>query len=174
MSDKSKINELFPQKREFETMLEESRVTTFRVQDYFRKQGYNVIDRQDDVISQSIGISFEIYDPKRWMFRVVVKSDNKVHTTGNLFIEHKMERSTKTAKGWMHYCLADILCYHDTVNDCGYLIWWRQMREEASGFPLVEFRNPYDYATMGYGYLVPIEEAKERGLIFHTYTLKTN
>jgi len=157
--------------RNFETMLDEGRITSLRLQEYFRSKGYKVINRFNDEIAQSIGVDFEIYDPKRWLFRVEVKSDNRIHETGNLFIEHKTVRSTKTSKGWMHYCLSDYICYHDSVNDIGYLIDWRKMREEAAGFPQVRFNNTYD-ECIGYGYLVPVETAKERGFILLTYDLK--
>lgn len=157
--------------RNFKTMLEESRGISLRLQEFFRQSGYKIIDRHEDESSRSLGIDFEIYDPKRWVFRIEVKTDNRIHETGNLFIEHKMERLLGTSKGWLHYCMADLVCYHDSVQDIGYLIDWRKMREEASGFPLVRFDNWYD-GCIGYGYLVPVEEAKERELIVFTYDLK--
>ena len=152
--------------RTFKAMLEENQVITKRIQDFFQSKGYKIIDHCDDPVYQRIGVGFEIYDPKRDIFRINVVADHKIHQTGNLFIEHKMERQSKTAKGWLHTCLADIMCYCDTVNNLVYMLDWRKLREEASGFPLREFRNPYDYDTMGYGYLVPIEEAERLGLIY--------
>lgn len=157
--------------RTFKTMLEENQQLSERLQEYFKRHGYRIIDHTDDAAYKSIGVTFEIYDPKRDIFRINVVADHKIHETGNLFIEHKMERSTKTAKGWLHYCLADLICYHDVQNDRGYLLDWSELREEASGFPLISFRNLYDYDTMGYGYLIPLQEAEKRGFILFKYDL---
>ena len=157
--------------RTFKTMLQENQALSVRLQNYFKKHGYHILDYTDSPAHQKIGITFEIYDPKRDIFRINVVADHRIHETGNLFIEHKMERSTKTAKGWLHYCLADLICYHDVVSDMGYILDWAKLREDASGFPLTIFRNPVDYDTIGYGYLIPLAEAEKRGYVLYKYNL---
>lgn len=157
--------------RTYKEQLKENRVLSARLQAYFKQHGYKIIDHTEDETQQKIGVTFEIYDPKRDIFRINVVADHKINETGNLFIEHKMERSTKTAKGWLHYCLADLICYHDVASDMGYVLDWAKLREDASGFPLTTFRNQVDYDTIGYGYLIPLAEAEKRGYVLYKYNL---
>jgi hypothetical protein len=55
----------------------------------------------------------------------------------------------------------------------GYILDWAKLREDASGFPLTTFRNPVDYDTIGYGYLIPLAEAEKRGYVKYKYDLSS-
>jgi hypothetical protein len=59
------------------------------------------------------------------------------------------------------------------VSDMGYILDWAKLREDASGFPLTTFRNPVDYDTIGYGYLIPLAEAEKRGYVKYKYDLSS-
>ena len=56
--------------RTFKTMLEENSHLSARLREYFKRHGYKIIDHTDDETHQKIGVTFEIYDPKRDIYSV--------------------------------------------------------------------------------------------------------
>ena len=156
--------------RDFNTMLDESRVTELKIQAFFQARGYTVIDKSDDPLYQKMDVDFLIEMEGQPTLKVEVKSDNVIATSNRIFIERFAYRKTGYHKGWLHYCQADIICYHDAINNKGYLIDWQKMKEKVHTFSSRTFKNIYDTCYTS-SYLVPLSEALEDNFILEEYAL---
>lgn len=157
----------------FSELDDETRVVELRLHEYFRNRGYLVIDKRNDEESRLKDIDFEIQYTGRKNLNIEVKADKQMYNTGNILVELRHLRPYKgKTYGWYKYCEADIICYHDTVQDIGYMLDWKKMKPELHGnFCLIGFDNPHDIGTRTNGYLVPINEARDRGFIIEEYNL---
>ena len=154
----------------FTELDDETRREELRVQRYFESRGYTIEDKRNCKIAQSEDIDFEARLDKQHI-KVEVKADKQMHRTGNILIEisHKRPVAGKTA-GWFKKCKADLVCYSDVVNNKGYILNWKKMKNMLLGnHKIIGFDNPHDYGTRTYGFLIPIKEAKDNGYIVEEY-----
>lgn len=62
-------------------------------------------------------------------FKIEVKTDAKMHKTGNVLVEKKMLRSTGECDGWLYKCKADFLCYLSAATGIAYFLDWPALRQ---------------------------------------------
>lgn len=87
-------------------------------------------------------IDFLITSPSGATKSFEVKWDERIHKTGNLFLETENPRS-KGGKGWFQFCQADYLVYGDAVNRCFYVIPLLELKEKIKDLPY-KWANTYD------------------------------
>lgn len=101
-----------------------------------------------------------------------IKSDSKLHSSGNFFFEEGFDRKSGFRKGWFNYCEADFICIYDSIADCGYILDFRKAKEVVKEKARkVTWYNNTD-GCIGYAYLLPIAVAKKGGLIAHEFSIK--
>lgn len=159
--------------QDFWELDEETRVVELKLQEYFRNRGYTVIDKRDDEECRQKDIDFEIHMLNSQSLNIEVKADKKMYKTGNILIELSHKRPVKgKTNGWFKYCEADIICYHDNVNNKGYMLKWQKMKSNLLGnFRLISFDNPHDIGTRTFAFLVPLDKARDFGFIAEEYKL---
>lgn len=138
---------------------------------YLKGRGHEVISVTDDKEYQKKDIDC-LLEHDGVKATLEIKSDTKMHNSGNLFFEEGFDRVSGFRKGWFNYCEADFICFYDGIADCGYMVDFRKAKEiiKAAGRKVSWFNNT-DNCT-GYAYLLPIGTSKKEGLIAHEFNLK--
>lgn len=162
----------------FEALLEQGKHYEKLHHTYFSNRGYIIDDKSDDIVFQQKDVDFQIEIPAVHTLTVEVKADDRIHKTGNVFVEIKHIRpSIGETRGWLTKCEADILCYYDTKTNKGYMINWKTLKPtlDPNGFNhihrTVKFKNPHDIGTETYGYLCNVQELAKQGHILEEYQL---
>lgn len=152
--------------RTFGSTLLEGAVGEAVLKAYIQKQGFDVVDRSDDVEYQKRDIDFEFSMNGGRVYSVEVKTDNRMYDTGNIVIEDSMQRKWGNQKGWLHYCEADILCFIDVVSYKFYFFDWPRLKSLVlSGkWSLITFNN-YTDNCFGKLYKISVNELRDLGLI---------
>lgn len=155
----------------FHSLLEQGKLTEIKIAKYFESNGFTVEDLSDDDFYKDIDVDLMIINSNGNKQTLEVKSDEIMHRTGNIFIEHGMDRKTGWCLGWIKKCKAQLLCYHDNVTDVGYILDWIKVKNEITQhYNSTKFWNTTDNCW-GWGYLVPIEEAYKHDWIIIKYNL---
>lgn len=151
----------------------ETREEELRLHSYFESRGYEIVDKRDCKDSQSKDIDFEIRLGEQ-LLSIEVKADKQMYKTGNIIVEISHNRPYKgRTEGWFKKCEADIICYSDVVMKKGYMLNWKKMKGKLLGeFKIIGFDNPHDIGTRTFGFLIPVEEAREHGFIIEEYTFQ--
>ena len=157
---------------DFKSLLEQGKLTEIKIAKWFENCGFRVEDVSDNDYYKAQDIDLIIYGQDNVGHTVEIKSDEVMHKTNNLFIEQGMDRTNGWKKGWFYYCKAKIICYHDNVNDVGQVLDWRKMQEEITQYyKSRRFWNSTD-RCYGWGWIIPIEDARQKGWIIKEYILK--
>ena len=153
--------------RNFDTTLPEGISHEAEIHSYLKNMGYLIIDHADDPVYQDKDIDLEFGRPDGQMFSMEIKSDTRMHETGNIVIELGMHRETGFCEGWFHKCQADVLCFYDVVGLVVYLIDWQRLKyaiENGEGKHIF-FKNKIDNCV-GELILVSVKDLEEKGFLF--------
>lgn len=87
-----------------------------------------------------------------------VKWDQRINSTGNLFLEVRNPRSKQwNGQGWWPHCQADYLVYGDAIARKFYIIPLLELRERVKNLSL-RYKSTSDYSE---GYLLPLAAIKD-------------
>lgn len=98
--------------------------------------GYKVDDLSDDKHYQKKGVDFRINDTNRSLL-VDVKTDYRMHKTGNIFLE----LADGPREGWARKTKADLIFYIDYYNDVAYVLDWNTAASVMGQLRTVNFPN---------------------------------
>lgn len=102
-------------------------------------KGYSVEDVSGNDQYFAKDIDFIITNPTGTTRTFEVKWCEKIHSTGNLFLEIANPRSKQwSGQGWWKHCQADYLVYGDAVNRKFYIIPLLELRERVDTLTLRE------------------------------------
>lgn len=120
-------------------------------------RNYTVKDVSGDQEYWDKDIDFIVTSPTSGLTKTFeVKWDNKIHNTGNLYLELSNIHS-KCGRGWFNFCQADYLAYGDAAANIFYIIPLLELKERVKMLP-------YRQASCGYdsvGQLVSLEDIKD-------------
>lgn len=153
--------------RTFDTTLPEGISHEADIHSYLKSKGYLVIDHSCDVFYQNKDIDLEFGKPEGPLYSMEIKSDTRMHETGNIVIEMGMERDSGYCNGWFHKCEADVLCFYDVVNLIVYLIDWQKLKaaiENGEG-KRIFFNNKIDNCT-GELVLISVQDLENKDYLF--------
>lgn len=92
-------------------------------------RGWQLEDVSDNKAYQKKDIDFIIYkNEDDEHITIEVKSDTRIHSTGNFFIE-TIQNAEQNKVGWFYYCKADYLFYLDTVKQVIYSFKLEDLKE---------------------------------------------
>lgn len=121
----------------------------------------SVVDVRDDKNFQEQDIDFLVEDHKRQFTPFEVKTDFKAHETGNLVYE----LSTSNNIGCFEKTKAKFIAYFIPKSREAHIINVKELRTYIHKIRPEEIQMG-DSAT---GFLIPIEDLKNNGVIKHTY-----
>ncbi len=159
------------EERTFETTLNSGLSGEQLLKQDLMSRGFQIIDRADNLEYRKRDIDFETRRYGEKYYSVEVKTDSRMHETGNIVIEMNMFRDSGTTNGWYHYCDADFLCFIDEVTWEYYMINWKKLKklmedreEKGIGWRKCKFWNGADNC---YGLLtiIPKRDLVELNLI---------
>ena len=103
-----------------------------------QSKGYSVVDVSGNDQYFAKDIDFIITNSTTGNTRTFeVKWCEKIHKTGNLFLEIENPRSKQwSGEGWWKHCKADFLVYGDAVNRKFYIIPLLELRERVDAMHL--------------------------------------
>lgn len=135
------------------------------VKQFLINRGHNVTDVSNNAAYFKKDIDFIITDTLGFQYFVEVKTDYKLHKSGNLFFESTYHKSWGDTSGWYDYCEADYIAFLDAVEMKLYIYDFRRGKEYVK--KNAEYREFYNYDDACYreAYLLPIDRAKQAGLI---------
>ncbi len=100
-------------------------------------KGYSVEDVSGNADYFAKDIDFIITNPTGLVKTFEIKWCEKIHKTGNLFLEIINPRSKQwNGQGWWKHCQADYLVYGDARNRKFYIIPLLELRERVSALNL--------------------------------------
>lgn len=91
------------------------------VADFLKNRGNIVKDVSDDKLYQKKDIDFIITNPEGEEITFEVKTDYKLHKSGNLFFESTYYKDWGDALGWYDYCEADYIAFYDVIGNKLYI-----------------------------------------------------
>lgn len=94
---------------------------------YLQSQGYFVEDLTDNPVFWDKDIDFSIEKNGNIEY-IEVKWDNRIHQTGNLYVE-KYTDIDKKKKGWFEICQADYILYGDSYNNLFYKFRLKDLKD---------------------------------------------
>lgn len=164
---------------DFHSLLEQGKLTEIKIAKWLEANGLRVEDVSDDKRYRKRDIDLKVYDKKGIPFTMEIKSDEIQSRTQNLFIEKGMERRNGWKNGWFFYCEANVLCFHDNVNDVGQFYDWKKIKSEIeelsrnmnSSCRLIRFWNVTDNCY-GKAWVVSLEEVRTLNWIILEYDLR--
>ena len=100
------------------------------------------------------------------LLKAFVRTDTRVSSTGNIVIERFMHRKDTIENGWLFKGKADMLCYLDACEGNVYFFDWKMLKAfVVATYQPHPFRNPYDQASIGDAYVVPLRHlVREKGV----------
>ena len=124
-----------------------------------QRKGYSVVDVSGNDQYFAKDIDFIITNSTTGNTRTFeVKWDEKINTTGNLFLEISNPRSKQwNGEGWWKHCQADYLVYGDAVKRKFYVIPLLELRERVNTLSL-RTRSTSDYSV---GLILPLTAIKD-------------
>lgn len=142
------------------------------VADYLRSRNHEVIDVSDSLEYRHKDIDFLLINQEEnQKCSLEVKSDRRIHQTGNFCIEESNDRKYEGLRdGWLHYCEADYVCFYDYESGEGYIVDWLAAKQLITKCELKRFWS--SDGCYSYAYLMPIGLAKKKNLIAHTFNLE--
>lgn len=129
------------------------------------KKGYTVQDTSNN--PSYYGKDIDILASRNGKtIAVEVKWDNRIHSTGNMFVEFLTDREL-LKDGWFKFCCADLIYYGDSHNSLFYVLSLDDLKQ------YVELNDPQQRKAadtnsngvikkVSEGYLVPIEDFKKQ------------
>lgn len=143
------------------------------VANLFTRKGYSVTTparAPRDYIDFTIDNGKNHYD-------VFVRTDTRVNSTGNIFIERFMYRedTDELERGWLFDGKATMLCYLDA--DCGNLFFvdWNKLRHYVvEHCRAIRFRNSIDTNTVGDAYFLSVRELEQSGAMIGRMKINVN
>ena len=98
-----------------------------------------------------------------------VKSDTKMHQTGNFFFELSFERKTGERPGWFQYCEAQFVCFYDGIAGRGYILDFNKTKKYLDNHGVCrKWWNNTD-SCYGWAVLLSIAEAEEAELVAYEW-----
>jgi hypothetical protein len=138
---------------------------------HFKNKGFKIYDLRNSEKYRKKDVDFLLQKNKKNIL-FEVKADEQISKTKNILIEYSHERDVGFYEGWYHYCQADVICYHDVVNELGYLLNWKNLKRGIKNkIRFMEFWNKEDKCWTQ-AYLVPIRVADSKHWIMKKYKLK--
>ena len=132
--------------------------------DHLKQRGCSVVDLRNDPEYQAKDIDLSILTPQKNWRTLEIKTDTRMHKTGNIMIELSMSRKTGLYDGWFYKCKADILCYVDAHAGNLLFLPWEKLRQYTTRLMAQEpscicsFKNPYDAHCIGRGVLLSVKQ----------------
>lgn len=126
---------------------------------YMQSYGYGVQDVSTDSYYFDKDIDFIITSPTTGAKKYFeVKWDEKINSTGNLFLELENPRSKQWGgQGWYPNCKADFLVYGDAIAKKFYIVTLDQLQERVKRLDLT-WKRTRDGAA---GWLLPKDYIKD-------------
>lgn len=127
---------------------------------YLRENGFKVEDVSGNCNYWHKDIDLIATDNYGVTKTIEVKWDNRIHDTGNLYIEYYNDCS-KGTKGWILFTQADILAYGDSYNRIFYLFSMKDIKDyiEQNRMTLrTRTTNSDNRGGISKGYLVKLED----------------
>lgn len=138
------------------------------VKRHLEERGNKIIDVSEDGNYQKIDIDF-IVERDGISTTLEVKTDKKLFSTLNFFIEIGADFQDYYQDGWLNRCEAEYICYYDTNAAKGIIVDYPTIKSllEAHGMR-IEF---YDYLDdkVSYAYLLPYSVVKKHDGIIHIW-----
>ena len=150
-----------------------------------KKLGYKIKDRRNDDAARLQDIDFTVDRKINNIGRNVnivnsnyvdleVKTDRKMHKTGNMFIETRVIFENNESKGWYYKTKAEVVMYYDLNNKFFYFVNVERLRDFIRKNRNVErgpYKNNEDNSNV-YGYLISIKKLIEEEVCYWGYSLK--
>ena len=141
------------------------RLGEYKAQCYLRSQGYEVEDTtlNPDFFDKDIDFIATKGNEK---ITIEVKWDNRIHDTGNMFIETITDLD-KNKAGWFLFCQADYIYYGDAKNNLFYVFKTDDLRQFMQNNPTQErkasdYNNRRQLKKISQGSIVPINEFSQK------------
>ena len=96
---------------------------------FFQKLHWNVKDLTGIQKYRDEDIDFIVTNQDGESFRIEVKTDTRMHETGNVVVEKKMIRPTGERDGWLYKCKADYICYLSAATGAACFLDWPPLRQ---------------------------------------------
>lgn len=129
---------------------------------WLQKRGNKVKDVSDDKEYQKRDIDLVITNKDGVELTMEVKTDYKLHKSGNLFFESTYHKDWGDTNGWYDYCEADYVVFYDVIGNKLYIYDFSNGREyvrQAAEHKLFFNRDDGCYRE---AYLLPLGLAKKQ------------
>jgi len=103
------------------------------VTNYFRGNGYDVMDVTKNPIFWKKDIDLFVYDHDGTQYKFEVKADWTIHRTGNVVLELTSKTGTET--GWFNTTESTHIVFTDMENRIGYVARTHELREFVQRHP---------------------------------------
>lgn len=152
-----------------------------------KKLGYKIKDRRKDEAARLQDIDFTVDRKINNVGKNVnivnsdyvdleVKTDRKMHKTGNMFIETNVLFENRKTTGWFYKTKAEVVMYYDLNNKFFYFVNVERLRNFVIKNRCIEkgpYKNNEDNSKV-FGYLISIEKLIEEGVCYWGYSLRYN
>lgn len=156
----------------FKQQLEIGKTGEAAVAEFMRSRNHTVIDVSDDAEYQKKDIDFLLTSPTGEKCSIEVKTDYKIHKTGNFFFEGVYHKDWGDSNGWFDYCEADYICFLDAVEYKLYIFDYKNGKEIIQTKGEKKYFYNSDDGCDRECYLVPIWMAKKYNLITNVFDLR--
>jgi len=132
--------------------------------EYLKQQGCTVIDLRSIPEYQARDIDIAIFTPDGLWRDIRIKTDAKMHRTGNILMELSMVRKTGEYPGWFYKCEAAILCYVDEHSGNLFFLPGPKLHDyvttliEKDPSCIYNFKTPYDADCIGKSALLNVKK----------------
>lgn len=154
----------------FQELLEPIHAGEQELKDYLRANDLKVIDVSDNPQYFKKDIDLFVEQDGR-KIGLEVKWDKCISYTGNMYIE-TLSDIEKRKDGWFNFCVADFLCYGDSVNQLYYIIalddlhaYIDEHKEELKKRTAKDYGKNGEVTKLSLGYLVPIADFPKKTII---------
>lgn len=145
----------------FNQQLEKGKSGEAIVAAWLQKRGNQVKDVSDDREYQRRDIDLVVTNKDGATLTIEVKTDYKLHKSGNLFFESTYHKDWGDTPGWYDYCEADYVAFYDVIENKLYIYNFSLGREyvrQAAEHKLFFNRDDGCYRE---AYLLPLGLAKK-------------
>lgn len=145
----------------FNQQLEKGKSGEAIVAAWLQKRGNQVKDVSDDREYQRRDIDLVVTNKDGATLTIEVKTDYKLHKSGNLFFESTYHKDWGDTPGWYDYCEADYVVFYDVIENKLYIYNFSLGREyvrRAAEHKLFFNRDDGCYRE---AYLLPLGLAKK-------------
>lgn len=145
----------------FNQQLEKGKSGEAIVAAWLQKRGNKVKDVSDDREYQRRDIDLVITNKDGDTLTIEVKTDYKLHKSGNLFFESTYHKDWGDTPGWYDYCEADYIVFFDVIENKLYIYNFSLGREYVRQAAEYKVFFNHDDGCYREAYLLPFGLAKK-------------